>query len=166
MVTMATTDEHVETAIAVLRQAGHEAEARAVEALLTERRPARRRQPTPDDFADLVPIAEAARLIGASRKGVLRRIEHGALTGELNPEHGHQYVTRRSLDRLRDDVRRSEIIARPLLPDEPDEWDTSSNIGHIFAESIRELARLEQAEMEEEREEREAPQQTGRANRR
>jgi hypothetical protein len=95
---------------------------------------------------------------------VLRRIEHRSLAGESDPENGHRFVTRRSLDRLLDGLRGSEVVARPLGGLAELDRARDSQIAQMFAESIRERDRIEREEIEqEEREDRERRERERRA---
>ena len=143
-VAISTTEEQVEAAIAFLRESGREAEARGVEALLSADDPGRRR-PTGEP-EELVPIAEAAPLLGTSRKGVLRRIESGVLIGNtIDVDSG--YVTRSSLSEFLEVGERLARIAEPMGGLEGTERNGTSQVGQMLAQGIRELEELETAEM-------------------
>lgn len=111
--TITTTAELLQAAIAHLRQAGHEAEARAVEALLQEREPPRRRPTTPR-VEGVVPIAEVAKQLGTSRAAVRRRIDLGMLVGEPDPETGTLVVTRQSFADYLEGQALIERIGQPI----------------------------------------------------
>lgn len=164
MATAVTTEQGVETAIAYLREAGRAAEADAVEALLTERCPGRRRRPPRPEVDELVPIAEAARLLGTSRKRVARLIEIDLLIGDGVSEDSHHFVTRSSLDELFDQQRRMAIVAAPIGGLVDFDQSSDSQVARMLAEGIRELERLEREELEqEEREDREREERERRA---
>jgi hypothetical protein len=145
------TDRRIEAAIAHLRQAGLEDEARAVEELLAAHRPAPRRLPPTPPAGDLVPIAEAARRLGLSRNAVQRRIDSGFLAGERDPENRYRFVSRASLERLLEFQRGVEVIAAPIGGIELEEAGRHSEVARMFDAALRELMALEEEELEQER---------------
>lgn len=90
----------VKDAVAFLRAAGREEEARAVESLLPPPKPRRLPPRPPATDQDLVPIAEAATRLGLSRNAVQRRIDSGLLKGARDDRNGYRFVTRASLNDL------------------------------------------------------------------
>ena len=146
--TIATTAERLQAAIAYLRQAGHEDEARAVEALLQEREPARRRPSTPR-VEGMVPIAEVAKQLGTSRAGVQRRIDLGMLVGERDPETGDRFVTRQSLADYLEGQALLERIAQPIGGIELAEPEPTF-LWEMLAEGIRQDELRVAAELEAE----------------
>lgn len=155
-----TLEQQLADAIAFLRQVGRERDARAVEALLADRlsSPFPIEPLGPRD--ELVPIDEAARLIGTSRAGVRRRVERGTLAGAPGPPDGDGFVTRRSLARLLGSLRASERVAAPLGGVAGLDRATDAGVAQRFVRAIEERDRQEREERETEQ-----PDGAARANR-
>jgi hypothetical protein len=101
----------IQDAIAFLRHAGREDEANAVESLLSPQR-SRRLPPTPPaSEQELVPIAEAAALLGIGRNAIQRRIESGLLSGVRDERNGYRFVTLESLERVLKTIRALDVIS-------------------------------------------------------
>ena len=110
--TITTSKERLRSAVALLREAGHEAEARAVEGVLGERVPRRRRRLTPL-VEGVVSIAEVAKQYKTSRAEVRRWIDLGILDEAPDPETGDLAVTKQS---LADDLENQAILERISQP--------------------------------------------------
>jgi len=158
--TVATTEEHLRSAVAHLREAGHEAEARAVEALLQEREPARRRSRTPA-IEGVVSIAEVAKRLKTSRADVRRQIDLDMLDGAPDPETGDLAVTRQSLADYLDRQASLERIAQPLPGIEIGEPEPTF-LWEMIAKDLREDEIRVAAELEAEAREDEARAAKGR----
>jgi hypothetical protein len=136
-----TTEERLASAVAYLRKAGHEEEARAVEALLNGR--PRRRASSPKDH-EPVPITEAAEQLGFSPKSIRREIELGMLDGIGDASNGYQFVTRASLDYRLETQRALAIVAAPL-PGEPELKPGEASLLAQMHAHAAELDRIERA---------------------
>jgi hypothetical protein len=128
----------VREALAFLRESGREDEAAAIESLVPAVRPRRLPTAPPPDERELVPIAAAATRLGLSRNAVQRRIDIGLLEGVRDERNGYRYVTRRSLEALKD---AQEMIATIAIM--PGDADRDHDPDSLLAQMLREAKTID-----------------------
>lgn len=147
--TITTTEERLRSAVALLREAGHEDEARAVEEVLDERLPTRRRRTRTPAVEGVVSIAEVAKQLKTSRADVRRQIDLGLLEEAPDPETGDLAVTRQSLADYFERQALFERIGQPIGGLELFEPE-STYLWEMFAKDLREDELRVAAELEAE----------------